>query len=83
LGGIAKSYARLREKTGFKTDAGTDRFQKPISLFDGDTFYTKVSTKDTDGDLYIYESSRVKKAVQTCISIITRTNGGTFWRVSL
>ncbi|MGF7082823.1 cupin domain-containing protein [Mucilaginibacter sp. UYCu711] len=51
----------MREKTGYKTDAGTDRFQKPINLFDGDTFYTKVATKATDGDLYIFESSRVKK----------------------
>lgn len=61
LGSVAKAYTRLREKNGFKTDAGADRFQKPISLFDGDTFYAKVSAKDTDGDLYIYESSRVKK----------------------
>jgi mannose-6-phosphate isomerase-like protein (cupin superfamily) len=61
LGSIAKGYKLLREKIGYKIDAGADRFQKPINLFDGDTFYTKVSTKDTDGDLYIYESSRVKK----------------------
>ena len=61
LGGITKGYARLRERTGYKTDAGTDRNQKPINLFDGDTFYTKVSSKDSDGDLYIFESSRVKK----------------------
>ncbi|MEP6611311.1 MAG: cupin domain-containing protein [Mucilaginibacter sp.] len=61
ISSIAKGYIMLREKTGFKTDAGADRFQKPINLFDGDTFYTKVSTKDTDGDLYIFESSRVKK----------------------
>jgi mannose-6-phosphate isomerase-like protein (cupin superfamily) len=58
---LAMGYARFREKASFKTDARADRFQKPISLFDGDTFYTKVSTKDTDGDLYVYESSRVKK----------------------
>jgi mannose-6-phosphate isomerase-like protein (cupin superfamily) len=61
LGSIAKSYHWLREKTGFKTDAGTDRFRKPINLFDLDTFFTKVSAKDTDGDLYVYESSRIKK----------------------
>ncbi|WP_413666688.1 cupin domain-containing protein [Mucilaginibacter sp. Mucisp86] len=61
LGSIASSYKKFREKTGFKTDASADCFQKPISLFDGDTFYTKVSTRDTDGDLYIYESSCVKK----------------------
>jgi mannose-6-phosphate isomerase-like protein (cupin superfamily) len=58
---LARGYSKLREKAGFKIDAGTDRFQKPINLFDGDTFYTKVSAKDTDGDLYVYESSRVKK----------------------
>jgi len=61
LGSIAKGRDKLREKIGFKTDTNADRFEKPINLFDGDTFYTKVSTKDTDGDLYIYESSRVKK----------------------
>ena len=61
MSGIAKIHKLVREKAGFKTDTGADRFQKPITLFDGDTFYTKVSTKDTDGDLYIYESSRVKK----------------------
>jgi len=58
---IATNFAKLQQKIGFKTDAGTDRFQKPINLFDGDTFYTKVSTKDTNGDLYVYESSRIKK----------------------
>lgn len=61
FGSIAKSYESLRQKTGFKIDAGADRFQKPINLFDGDTFYTKVSARDTNGDLYVYESSRVKK----------------------
>ena len=60
FGALAKSHEKTRVKSGFKTVAGEDRFQKPINLFGGDTFYTKVSTKDTDGDLYIYESSRVK-----------------------
>lgn len=46
---------------GFKVDAGKDRFEKSISLFEGDTFYTKVSTADTDGALYIFESTRDKK----------------------
>jgi mannose-6-phosphate isomerase-like protein (cupin superfamily) len=46
---------------GFKVDAGKDRFDKPISLFEGDRFYTKVATQDTDGDLYVYESTRQKK----------------------
>lgn len=59
--GFAKRKENKRVSKPFKVDAGKDRFDKPINLFQGDTFYTKVSTKDTDGDLYIYESSRVKK----------------------
>jgi mannose-6-phosphate isomerase-like protein (cupin superfamily) len=59
------SYARRRSgkkvDKGFFVPAGKDRFDKSISLFEGDTFYTKVSTKDTDGEIYMFESSRVKK----------------------
>ena len=58
-------YARLktkkREDKGFKVDAGKDRFDKSLSLFEGDSFYCKVSTKDTDGDMYVFESTRVKE----------------------
>lgn len=46
---------------GLKVDAGKDRYNNPISLLEGDTFYTKVSTKDSDGDLYVFESTRVKE----------------------
>jgi hypothetical protein len=46
---------------GFKVDKGKDRFEKYISLFEGDTFYCKVSSKDTGGDMYIFESVRDKK----------------------
>jgi mannose-6-phosphate isomerase-like protein (cupin superfamily) len=41
--------------------SGQDRFEKPISFFAGDTFYTKVSTKDTDGGVYVFESNRLKE----------------------
>ncbi|HEY0676835.1 MAG TPA: cupin domain-containing protein [Chitinophagaceae bacterium] len=58
-------YARVRKGTrddkGFKVDAGKDRFDKSISPFEGDAFYTKVSTKDTDGDMYVFESTRLKE----------------------
>jgi mannose-6-phosphate isomerase-like protein (cupin superfamily) len=57
----AKSKNKYREDKGFKVDAGKDRFDKSISLFEGDTFYTKVSTKDTDGDMYVFESTRIKE----------------------
>ena len=55
----AKTKRRIGK--GFKVDAGKDRFDKSISLFEGDTFSTKVSTKDTDGDIYMFESTRIKK----------------------
>jgi mannose-6-phosphate isomerase-like protein (cupin superfamily) len=50
-----------RIKRGLKVDAGRDRGGKPISLFEGDTFYTKVATNDSDGDVFVFESTRVKE----------------------
>lgn len=58
---LGKFRKENRDDKGFKVDAGKDRFNDSISLFDGDTFCCKVSTKDTDGDMYIFESSRDKK----------------------
>ena len=50
-----------RVKDGFKVENGLDRFDKPISLFEGDIFQTKISSTDSDGDSYVYESLRNKK----------------------
>ena len=50
-----------REGKGFKIDNSKDRFGKSISLFEGDIFDCKVSAKDTDGDIYAFESRRIKK----------------------
>jgi mannose-6-phosphate isomerase-like protein (cupin superfamily) len=58
---VAKINSKKRVDKVIKVDSGKDRFDKPISLFEGDTFYTKVSTADTDGDVYVFESTRVKK----------------------
>ena len=58
---IAKIYNSKRLDKGLKVDAGKDRFGKPISLFEGDTFYTKVSTTDSDGGIYVFETTRVKE----------------------
>jgi mannose-6-phosphate isomerase-like protein (cupin superfamily) len=58
---IARTAGRLRTDAGFLVAAGKDRSGKPIGLMEGDTFYTKVSTKDTDGDIYVFESTRVKE----------------------
>lgn len=53
--------ARDRVKKGIMVASGKDRFDKPLALFEGDKFYCKVSSKDTDGDLYIFESTRLKE----------------------
>jgi mannose-6-phosphate isomerase-like protein (cupin superfamily) len=58
---MAKTFGNKRVDKGIKVDAGKDRLDKPISLFEGDTFYTKVSTADTNGDVYVFESTRVKE----------------------
>ncbi|MCA6438538.1 MAG: cupin domain-containing protein [Sediminibacterium sp.] len=54
-------YYKERVDKGFMVKAGKDRFDKPISLFEGDTFNTKVSTKDSDGDVCVFETTRVKE----------------------
>lgn len=61
FGLLAKSIKNYRVAAGFKVDSGKDRFDKRISLLEGDVFSTKVSTKDTDGDIYVFESTRVKQ----------------------
>ena len=58
---LGKSKRKERINKGLLVQAGKDRFDKPISLFQGDTFYTKVSTADTDGDVYVFESIREKE----------------------
>ena len=57
----AKEATKKRIDKGFNVGAGKDRFGKPQPLFDGDIFFCKVSAKDTDGDLYIFESTRDKE----------------------
>ena len=58
---LANKRSVNRIDKGFRVVSGKDRFEKPITLFEGDTFYTKVSTKDTDGDIYVFESTRIKE----------------------
>ena len=58
---LSQYNKRGRGDKAIKVKAGKDRFDKPISLFAGDTFCTKVSSKDTDGDVYVFESTRVKE----------------------
>ena len=58
---LAKSIRTFRVEKGFMVDSGQDRANKSITLLEGDTFYTKVSTKDTEGDIYVFESTRIKE----------------------
>jgi mannose-6-phosphate isomerase-like protein (cupin superfamily) len=57
----AKRLEQNRVKKGVMVANDKDRFDKPLSLFEGDKFYCKVSGKDTDGDLYIFDSTRLKE----------------------
>lgn len=58
---LAKVGGKKNTDKGIKVDAGKDRFDKPISLFEGDTFYTKVATNDSDGSVFVFESTREKE----------------------
>jgi len=56
----AKRLSGKRAGKGFMVAAGKDRNDHSISLMEGDTFFTKISTADTDGGMYLFESTRVK-----------------------
>ncbi|SHH18005.1 Cupin domain-containing protein [Chryseolinea serpens] len=58
---LAKSVKKFLLDTGFMVSAGKDRNDKSLSLFEGDTFDCKVATKDTNGDIYVFESKRIKE----------------------
>jgi mannose-6-phosphate isomerase-like protein (cupin superfamily) len=57
----AQPATKGRADKAVKIDAGKDRFDESISLYEGDTFWTKVSTSDSNGDLFVFESMREKK----------------------
>ena len=56
-----RARSRARAGQGFLVRAGQDRANRPQSLFDGDTFLTKIAAADTAGDLYVFESTRLKE----------------------
>lgn len=58
---LAKAVRHYRMGKGFVVKAAKDRFNQPMSLFDGDQFLTKIATADTEGDLYVFESRRLKE----------------------
>ena len=57
---FSRELSKIRS-AGFLVNAGKSRTAQPITLLEGDTFLTKISTKDTEGDIYVYESTREKE----------------------
>lgn len=62
---MAGAVKARREGKGFLVKAGQDRANQPMALFDGDTFLTKIAPADTAGDIYVFESRRLKEGGPT------------------
>lgn len=56
-----KVFNRDRIQKGLFIKAGSDRFNKPLTRQPGDLIFNKVSGVDTDGDLYIFDTTRIHK----------------------
>lgn len=56
----AKSLSKDRPNKGFKVAAKKDRYQEELLIMGG-KFDCKVSAKDTDGDLLVYDTVRQSK----------------------
>jgi mannose-6-phosphate isomerase-like protein (cupin superfamily) len=50
-----------RIQKGIFVQAGRDRNNNPFTRQPGDIIFNKVSTSDTDGDLYIFDTTRDKE----------------------
>lgn len=60
LAATAQTTTRDRPKKGFKVTSGTDRFQEELHIMGGQ-FDCMVSSKDTNGELCIYNTFRHEK----------------------
>ncbi|HVM88548.1 MAG TPA: cupin domain-containing protein [Puia sp.] len=58
--GEAKAANKKRVGKGFKVEANKDRYQEELSIMGG-KFDCKISAKDTDGDLCVYDTIRFEK----------------------
>ena len=52
---ISESFGKTRSKKGFKVDSGKDRFNEPIKYRGVNPNDVKISAKDTDGQLSVFE----------------------------
>jgi mannose-6-phosphate isomerase-like protein (cupin superfamily) len=57
----AQAVENTGKNKGFMVKADKDRFGQSLEIFGGDKFSTKVSTRDTNGAFYVFESTRLKK----------------------
>jgi len=59
---IAKAQIKNsdRPNKGFKVDAGKDRFQEELHIMGGQ-FTRMISSRDTDGELCVYDTIRLEK----------------------
>lgn len=55
------SAKRKRIEKGIFVQAGKDRHNVPFTRIPGDMIFNKVSTSDTDGDLYIFDTTRISE----------------------
>lgn len=60
IASFARKISSFKFLKPFKVDAGKDRFNEDF-VYLGNHFLLKVSAKDTDGGLCIYDTTRVKK----------------------
>ena len=61
LSPITAMARRMRTKKGIFVRSGKDRFDTPLTRQPGDIIYNKVSTADSEGDLYIFDTTRIKE----------------------
>lgn len=52
---VTKTFGNTRSKKGFKVDSGKDRFNEPIKYRGVNPNDVKISAKDTDGQLSVFE----------------------------
>ncbi|WP_435356431.1 cupin domain-containing protein [Emticicia sp. SJ17W-69] len=52
---VADTFGKTRSKKGFKVDSGKDRFNEPIKYRGVNPNDVKISAKDTDGQLSVFE----------------------------
>lgn len=61
LSPFSANARKKRIQKGIFVEAGKDRNDNPFTRQPGDIIFNKVSSSDTDGDLYIFDTTRIKE----------------------